>query len=194
MLAGALLLGQHLQEVVGQQLDVFGTLPQRGHRNLEDLETVIEVLAQQSLGEHLIELAVGGRDDPDIHLDGRLASGAREVAALQHAQQLHLQIGRHLGDFVEEERAAVGAFEHAAMPPVGAGEAPAFVAEELALHQGGGDRAAVDRDEAVPAPTAQIVEGPRHQLLARPRLTRDQDRRARRRDPRNQLVDLLHGR
>ena len=166
VLAGALLPGQLLQEVVGQQLDIVGTLPQRGHRNLEDPETIIEVLAQQSLREHLIDLAVGGRDDSDIHLDGRLASGAREVAALQHAQQLHLQIGRHLGGFIEKERAAVGALEHAAMPPIGAGEAPAFVAEELALHQGGGDRAAVDRDEALPAATAQVVDGPRHQLLA----------------------------
>ena len=37
----------------------------------------------------------------------------RNVALLQHAQQLHLQVQRQLADLVEEERAAVGAAEAA---------------------------------------------------------------------------------
>ena len=42
-------------------------------------------------------------------------------AGLEHAQQLDLQLDRHLGDLVEEERAAGGALE---MPLVRAASAP----------------------------------------------------------------------
>ena len=44
------------------------------------------------------------------------AADAMEDAGLEHAQQLDLHLGRHLGDFVEEERAARGALEVADLP------------------------------------------------------------------------------
>ena len=36
---------------------------------------------------------------------------ALELALLEHAQELHLHLGRHLADLVEEERAVVGELE-----------------------------------------------------------------------------------
>ena len=72
---------------------------------------------------------------------------AHEGAGLEHAQQLDLQLERHLGDLVEEQRAAVGALEVALVLPVGAGEAAPLVAEQLALDQVRRDRAAVDGEE-----------------------------------------------
>ena len=60
---------------------------------------------------------------------------AHEGAGLEHAQQLDLQLERHLGDLVEEQRAAVGALEEALVLAVGAGEAALLVAEQLALDQ-----------------------------------------------------------
>ena len=72
---------------------------------------------------------------------------AHEGAGLEHAQQLDLQLERHLGDLVEEQRAAVGALEEALVLAVGAGEAALLVAEDLALDQVRRDRAAVDGEE-----------------------------------------------
>ena len=69
------------------------------------------------------------------------------VARLEHAQQAHLQVERHLGDLVEEQRAAVRALEEAVVLARRAGEAALLVAEQLALDQVRRDRAAVDREE-----------------------------------------------
>ena len=80
-------------------------------------------------------------------------------AGLQHAQQLDLQLQRHLGDLVEEQRAAVRALEEALVLAVGAGEAALLVAEQLALDQVRRDRAAVDRQERPLAAAAQLVHG-----------------------------------
>ena len=63
--------------------------------------------------------------------------------------------------------------------PVGAGEAAALVAEELALDEVGGDRAAVDRDHRPRAAPAERVHGLGDQLLAGAALAQDQDRGAR---------------
>ena len=70
------------------------------------------------------------------------------LALLQHAQQLHLERRRQLADLVEEQRAAVGRPEEAGLAlVVGAGEGALLVAEQLALEQRLGQRAAVDGDE-----------------------------------------------
>ena len=43
----------------------------------------------------------------------RAFAEALELALLQHAQQLGLQVERHFADFVEQDGAAVGQFEFA---------------------------------------------------------------------------------
>ena len=91
---------------------------------------------------------MGGRDH--AHVDGRGLRRAEppDLAALQRAQELHLERGRHLGDLVQEQRAAVGLLEQAELADGGAGERAPHVAEELRLEQRLGHRAAVDGHEA----------------------------------------------
>ena len=66
---------------------------------------------------------------------------------LQHAQQLGLRRQRHLGDLVEQQRAAVGRLEAAVAALDRAGERAALVAEQLRLEQRLRERRAVDGDE-----------------------------------------------
>ena len=80
-------------------------------------------------------------------LIGCLAADALELALLQHAQQLGLHRRRDVADLVEEQRAAVGELEAAELALDGAGERALLVAEQLALEQRLGERAAVDLDE-----------------------------------------------
>ncbi|MCY1291392.1 hypothetical protein D9M70_405780 [compost metagenome] len=117
---------------------------------------------------------------------------AHESAGLQHAQQLDLQLGRHLGDFVEEQGAAVGAFEVALVLAVGPGKAAALVAEHLALDQRGRDRAAIDREERLAAPRRQLVHGLRGQLLAGAAFADQQHRGLGGRHARELVIDRLH--
>ena len=137
----------------------------------------MEVLAQLAASHRLLRPAVRGRDHAHVHHEGLVAPDARHLVRLQHAQELDLQLGRHLRDLVEEERPAVRALEVALVHPVGAGEAAPLVAEQLALDEVGGDRPAVDGQERLLVPAAQPVDRLRDQLLARARLPHDQGRR-----------------
>ena len=121
----------------------------RKRRQLDahDLEPVVEVLAERARGDRLVQVAVGGRDQPDVDLDRLVRADPDDLAALQHAQQLDLGGQRHVADLVEEQRAAVGVLEPALAVAVGAGERPLDVAEELALQDVLAERGAVQGDE-----------------------------------------------
>ena len=117
---------------------------------------------------------------------------ALELALLQHAQQLHLQRRAHRAHFVEEERALVRLLEPSLPVADGAGERAAHVAEELRFEQRLGNRAAVERDEAMHAARAVLVNRARDHFLAAAGFARDEDRAARRRDGLEQLEQLRH--
>ena len=82
-----------------------------------------------------VEVAVGGRHQPDVGPQGLAAAHALEGPLLEHPQHLALHAQRQLADLVEEEGAALGELEAARLPAVGAGEGPFLVAEELVLDQ-----------------------------------------------------------
>src|SRR5258706_9425195 len=76
-----------------------------------------------------------------------MRADARELAALEHAQQLRLEVERQLADLVEQQRAAVRRFECADARAIRTGERTLLVTEELALHQLRRNRRAVDDDK-----------------------------------------------
>ena len=78
---------------------------------------------------------------------GLLAAQALDLALLQHAQQLGLQAERHLGDLVQQQRAAVRLLELAGVGAGGAGEGALLVAEQRRLEHVLGNRGAVDGHE-----------------------------------------------
>src|SRR5439155_1136976 len=85
------------------------------------------------------------------------AADTRELALLEHAQDLRLERERHVGDLVQEERAARGDLELADAPLDRAREGAALVAEELALEELVGDGRAVERHEGVASMAFAIV-------------------------------------
>ena len=114
----------------------------------------------------LCQVAIGGGDQAHIGADGARAAQALELALLQHAQQLGLQLERNLADFVEEHGAAVGQLEAADALRDGAGERALLVAEQFAFQQAGGNGGAVQLDEGALPARAEVVDGARHQFLA----------------------------
>ena len=85
---------------------------------------------------------------------------ATKTPPLEHAEERRLHRAGELADLVEKDRAALRALERADVLPLGAGERAAFVAEELALEQGLGERRAVDADERR-APSRRSMQGSR---------------------------------
>ena len=58
-----------------------------------------------------LEIDVGGGDEAELHLDRLAAADPLDLAFLDRAQQLGLQVELQIADLVEEERAAVGQLE-----------------------------------------------------------------------------------
>ena len=103
--------GALLQQMSGQRQDVVAAFAQRRQRQRKYVEAVVEVFAEAAGGHFIAQQAVGGGDDAHVERHRRAAAEALDFALLQHAQQLGLQRQRHLGDFVEQDRAALRLLE-----------------------------------------------------------------------------------
>jgi hypothetical protein len=102
---------------------------------------------------------------------------------------VRLQLDRHFGELVEEQRAAVGPLEEPGVTAHGAREATLLVTEQLARRELSRERTAVDRDELA-GPRTGAVNGLGDQLLTGAGLAENQHGARRARD----LLDLLiHG-
>ena len=174
--------------------NVLGVLAQRRHPEGDDVEPVIQVLAEQALADQLLEVVVGGGDDPHVRPHGGTAADGRVLAFLEDAQQPGLGFRRHVPDLVEEQGAAPGLFETSDGARDGAGKGALFVAEQFALDEFPGDGRHVDGDEGAVAPLAVVMKGACRQFLAGARFAADHDRQIRRHDPGEDAVDVLHGR
>ena len=144
---------------------VAGTLRKRGDFHDDFGEAVIEILAEAAVGDHRVEVLVGGADDPRVDGDRLAAADALDHPLLEEAQQLDLKRQRDVADLVEEQGAALGQLDLADVRLDRAGERAALVAEQLGLEQVFGDRGAVDGDELALA-AALLVHGAGEQFLA----------------------------
>src|SRR5947209_13699793 len=96
-----------LDEVGIQKWKIFASLPQWRQANGDDLQAEIQILTKRAVCDRLFEIAVRGREQPDVHLDRLIAADAGDFLILQNAQQLRLKGQRHVAHFIEEQRAAV---------------------------------------------------------------------------------------
>src|SRR3546814_10753953 len=90
---------------------------------------------ETAIGHPQLEVLVGGGDHAHVDPDQLAPAHAEELVLGQHPQQPGLQRQRHVADFVEEQRAAVGLLEAADMAFGCAGERAGLVAEQLAFQQ-----------------------------------------------------------
>ena len=145
----------------------------------DHVQPVVEVLLELALRHHLPQVAVGGGDHAHVHLLAcarRRAARTRAPAA--RAAACACRAPASGADLVQEDGAAVGQREAALLVGGGAGEGAAHVAEQLRLQQRLGDGRAVHLDQGHLALRAAVVDGARHQLLARARLAGDEHRAA----------------
>lgn len=167
---------------------------QRRHFQVEHVEAVEQVFTEAAFGHHLFQITVGGAENAHVHLYFAVATDAAEAAIAEKAQQLGLQIGRHLANFVEKHRALVGQLQQPRLAAaLGAGEGAGGVAEQLALGQVLWQGGAVKRQERRGATHTDGVAGACHQLLAGAGFTVDQQRRIERRHPQGAGLERTDG-
>ena len=76
---------------MGEQPHVPARSRSGGSCDRDDVDAVVELLAELALGDRLAQVAVGGRDDAHVHVDQRGAAHAPDLPLLERAQQLHLE-------------------------------------------------------------------------------------------------------
>ena len=120
------------QEELRQRNNVFPAFPQGREDDMDGVDAVVQVFAETAFPYQLFQVHVGGADKPDIHRDGLGAAHAHHAPALNHPQQLGLQVQRDIADFVQEECSAVGLFKLAGVVCMGVRKGAFDVAEEFA--------------------------------------------------------------
>ena len=83
------------------------------HPNRNHAEAVIEILPEVAIGDEARQVAAGRGDDADVDLHLLGAADALERLVHQHAENLALCFERHVGEFVDVERSAMGLLERA---------------------------------------------------------------------------------
>src|SRR6266540_3747527 len=99
------------EEVLREKHDVGPSLAQWRENDFDSTDSVIEILAETSVLDRGLQLAICGADDPNVGAAVRRVADAAKLAVLEKAKQLRLRGQRHLADLVEKQRSAVGGFD-----------------------------------------------------------------------------------
>lgn len=180
-------------EMPHQLRNIGRAFPQGRQPDRHHIETEIEIFAKQALPYQLQKIVMSRGNDPDIGPNWRAASNRGVLTLLQNPKQPGLGLWRHVSNLVQEKRAALGLLEPPGTSLGGTGKCPFFVSKQLALDEFTRNGGHVDGNEGAIAPATVIVERPGNQFLARPRLTRDQNRQVGTHQPSQRSVNLLHG-
>src|SRR5256886_6390038 len=181
-----------LEERADEERDVLAALAQRGDIDGDGVDPEEQILAQPPLTQGDLGAPVGRRDEAEIHRDGPGGAHPAHRALLEHAEELRLELRRHLRDLVEEERAPVRLLEKAGFVVGGAREAAAGMAEQLRLDEVLRQCGTVDLHPRPAAPPAPLVERVGDELLAGPALADDQHVGVCVSHGRDRLQDTLH--
>ena len=76
----------------------------------DDVEAVEQVFPKLAVGDPLLQILVGGGNDPHIHLHRLVAANPVELPVRQYPQQPGLHVQRHVAYFVEKQGATIGLF------------------------------------------------------------------------------------
>ena len=86
-------LRQRQQEIVDEQRNVLPAVSQRWQIDGDDVQPVVEVLAEPALAHQRGQVAMSGGDHADVDLDRRFGSHRYHLVLLQRPKQPGLQRG-----------------------------------------------------------------------------------------------------
>ena len=95
-------------EMVDERRDFVAPLAQRRDGQRDDVQPVEQILAEPALLHQALEVGVGRGDDADVDGEGVRLAERVDLAGLEEAQQLRLQVETELADLVEKQGAALG--------------------------------------------------------------------------------------
>jgi len=159
---------------------------------VDDIQPVIKIFPENTFGDPLLEIPVGGRQDADIRGDGGPAADALHLPVFDDPEDLSLGRQGHVAHLVEKDGPALGLFQFSDSFLHPGGDT-LFNAEDLALEDRLRDGRAVQGDKGPAAPGAFIVDGSGNEFLTRSRFAGDEDIHRRVGDPINLLQKIQDG-
>jgi len=114
--------------VLGERGQVRDPLAQRRQLGADHGEAIVQVLAELPGLDHRAQVAVRRRDHPDVDVDRRGLANAADLALVQHAQELRLEIERLDRRLLDWHRSSDVSRRLATIPGVGPITATALAA------------------------------------------------------------------
>ena len=99
------------QEVARSELDVLEAFAQRRQRDREDVQAIVQILAELARRHDLLEQRTAGGDDAALDRKFIETAKAANAARLERPQQFRLQLARKLVNLVEKDRSERGQLE-----------------------------------------------------------------------------------
>ena len=128
----AIALRVTVEKMVCQEIDVLTAVSQRRDVDLNGIQAKEEVLTEPTGSGLGIHVGVGSREYPNVDTPGRGRADALEISRFQNAQEFGLQVEWNVGNFVQEQGAAIGEFESPDAIGARIGKSTLYVTEELA--------------------------------------------------------------
>src|SRR6516164_5589441 len=158
--------------------NILAPIAQRRDLDRHHAQPIVQVLAESAGADLAAKLPIRRSNDPDIDLDAARPPYPLKSLLLQDAHNLALGFERHIGDLVEEQRAAMRTLKGAdlARRPIAAKFGP----EQLDLEPVGPHRRAVDRNKRALRTARMQMQQPPDDFLSGTRRSCDQHSAARR--------------
>ena len=170
---------RHLvHRVLQENRDLSPSLSQRWHLNREGTEPIVQIFPQFSFRECLVDVGAGRRQDTNVNRSGLVAARTKQHFILQNLHDSGLQGHWHFGDFVEENRALLGAFDFSETGPATVHDA-SLIAEQFVFEKVRRHVRAVHFEELEPGANRQLVDQSGNGILAAPTLPEDKHRNIR---------------
>ncbi len=164
-----------VRELAREDRDVVRALAQRWQLDAAYGEPMKQIVAKPTALDVVVDVATCGGDDADVDVNPLVAADVPDLGALDRPQQLPLEVEGKIAELVEQQRAVVSLLEEPHACCHCTGEGPAFVPEELGLDDVRRHGRAVEDDERAFGARTLLVKRAGDDLLARARLTLDQD-------------------
>ena len=152
--------------MLGQRENIFAALLQRGDGERNHVEPVVKVGAECAGFDQRGQGAVCGGDYAHVYRQGMGVAQAVNFTFLQHAQEFGLQAERHLADFIQQQRAAVGHLKLSGFGGDGSGKSAAHMAESSLSSRFSGKAEQFTATKGFRGARAGTVNQPRQQFLS----------------------------
>ena len=128
---------EDFEEMLDEEGDVLDSLPEWGNIELDNFESIVEILPKTSVFDPSKEFSVGRCDEAKVDRDLNCPTDSHDVLFFQNPQEFDLKIGRQFGYLIQEQGPAGSPFDQADATLVGAGEGAFFMAEEQLMATNG---------------------------------------------------------